>query len=175
MNTKNKCGHCNRKITVELPYSAHNFCDKHFLEYIEKRVRKEIREYKLDTKKTYALKNTKNHEYELTKYFLEKAFNKRLKLKDSSKGEIIPTSLDKEILSFLKSFMNNEPYDYKKIMPLRVVTDKEQEELCRILGLSFKNTTEKLSHLEELEEQHPDTKFSLLKSLKGYEKLPKKQ
>ncbi len=174
MNTKEKCGLCNRKTTVKLAYSAHNFCDKHFLEYIEKRIRKEIRDYKLNTKKKYGIKKTNNHEYELTKYFLEKAFNNMLKIEDSEKGEIIPTSLDKEINTFLKIFIENKSLDITKIKPLRAVTDYEQKELCRILGLKYKNTTEKIPHLEELEENHPGTKFSVLKSLKSYEENLKK-
>jgi len=163
-----KCSKCKSKACVETPFGERHYCDRHFLESIEKRVRKELRtKQKLDVKKEYFIFNDGSHEFELTKHFLKEIFNNRLKLKltkQESKAQIFPCSLDSETSGFLESFLDDKDYKKKRFMPLIVVSQAEMEELCRIKKIKYKE--KKFNGiLDELESDYPGTKFSTLKTL----------
>lgn len=160
------CLKCGKNAKVKLGYT--NYCDSHFLEVIIKRIRKNLLGV-FDFKKEYEILETKN--YDLVKKLLDKVYDGRLKLKKITKfkeGCIISSSLEDESSEFLESFFENKDYKVKKaIYPLRVILRKELKEIARIFKLKYEVTPDLL---DDLEENHPGTKFATLKSLEFYEK-----
>jgi hypothetical protein len=165
----NTCMKCEKKGNVNLGYTS--YCDNHFLEVILKRIRKNLLGV-FDFKKEYKI--LKITETTIAKRLLNKIYNKRLNLieiKEFEEGCIIPTSLDEECSRFMQSFFENKEYEVKNaIYPLRVVLRKELGELARIFKLKYEVKTDVL---DDLEENHPGTKFATLKSLEFYEKNQK--
>jgi hypothetical protein len=75
------CKKCNKKAIEEVEYAGFHYCDNHFLELMEKRVRKNLRTMKLiDIKKKYILYDDSSSESELTEYFLAKIFKGHLSI-----------------------------------------------------------------------------------------------
>jgi hypothetical protein len=182
------CSKCKNKSIDNVEYAGKHYCDRHFLELMEKRVRKNLRvNIDLDVKLEYALLDDNSSEFHLTKYFLEKIFNKHLMLKfrktmpKNSSSLIVPTNLDEQVIIFLDEFLkNNKLNDQTKIktsknknheiMPLEVLQQKEVELLCEILKIKFVPRV-KTDILKELEKKHPGTKFSLFKSRQNLSKF----
>jgi hypothetical protein len=166
------CSKCNRPALPGVDYAGKNYCEKHFLELMERRIRKHLRTGgELDPKKEYFLFDDSSSEFTLTKYFLEKIFNKRLILREiksisgkSSRRIIFPSNLDEQALLFLDQFLlNKKNKKEEKIIPLEVLQQREVELLCGILGMNFKKRV-KRNLLQKLEEKHPGTMFSLFQS-----------
>ncbi len=166
MVKKDVCDKCSKKATVKF---NQQYCDDHFLQTIEKRIRKNIRKQDIDIKHQFYLIKQKGHEYELTKHFLKKIFEGRLKIKEVTKKQpknnIYATSLDEEATKFLNEFFNNKKIELKGIKPLDVVMQKEQKEICRILQIPFED---KKDFLTQFEEQYPGTKYSLKKTMEHF-------
>lgn len=160
-----KCQKCQNEGTIQVTKADMPLCKKHFVERIEKRIRKDLRtRQNLDTKKTYTIRKENTAEYKITKHFLEKIFNKHLKLKDTKKNaDIETTNLDQEASKFLETFMRNAKTEEKAIKPLRKVTQKEIEALSRILNIKQKNKKTN-GILEKLENLYPGTNFSTTKT-----------
>ena len=153
------CSNCKNKAIDNVEYAGKYYCNRHFLELMEKRIRKHIRvKINLDVNKTYTILNDDSSEFHLTKYFLEKIFDGRLalkeiktKLKDTT-NKIIPTNLDEQAIIFLDEFLKNKNINNKTnnnkskekdanqfIAPLEVILQKEVELLCKILKIKFVN------------------------------------
>lgn len=160
-----KCAKCQKEETIKPTKADRPLCKKHFLEQIEKRIRKDLRtRQKLSTKKEYTIKKEETAEYHLTKHFLHNIFNNRLKLKDTNKDpDIKPTNLDIEAEEFLKTYMKNTESNKKTIKPLRKITKKEINAICKILNIKQK-TEQKETFLAKLENQYPGTNFSTIKT-----------
>jgi hypothetical protein len=165
-----KCFKCKKSAIEEVEYAGNHYCERHFLELMEKRVRKHIRVLgKIDEKKEYCLLDDGSSEFQLTKYFLERIYSGRLKLKivktckKNASELIVPTNLDEQALIFLDEFLKNKKKTEKRIMPLEVLLQKEVELLCGILAIKFKPRV-KRNILDDLEKRHPGTMFSLFKS-----------
>jgi hypothetical protein len=63
-------------------YAGNHYCDSHFLELMEKRVRKNLRVNRLiDVNKEYLLIDDGSSEAKITEYFLNKIFKGYLKMK----------------------------------------------------------------------------------------------
>lgn len=171
METKIRCDKCNGTGRVKLSYSQIVYCDEHFLEIIEKRTRKELRESSITPKGEYEIYKEESNEYKLAKYFLDKVFKGRLNIKEvkeTNPETIRPTSLDREAEEFLKSFLEDKEYKPKGIPFMRSILEEEIKEVCRILNMKYKER-ERMKELDSFEEKYPGTKFSLLKSLKELE------
>jgi hypothetical protein len=168
------CKKCNKKAIEEVEYAGFHYCDNHFLELMEKRIRKHLRTAKLiDVKKHYILDDDSSSEAELTAYFLNKIFKGRLAIKiqqashleDNENNIIYPTNLDEQAIKFLNFFLydEKEKVGIRQIMPLEVLTEQEIRILCRILNIKFKKRIEE-NILDSLEEKYPGTKFSVFQS-----------
>jgi len=161
-----KCSKCKLKSTINTPFGERSYCDRHFLDMISKRVRKDLRiNQNLDVKQKYHLKKEKTHEYALTKYFLDNIFKGYLNYNSKSKKNLILSgSLDETTDEFLHTFLKNKKTKNLAITPLRTVLQIEMKELCRILKIKF--VARKNNELsEKLEIMYPGTKFSILRSL----------
>jgi len=173
------CSKCKNVALKNIEYAGKKYCEKHFLELMNKRVRKNLRTRKLiDVKKEYFLLDDNSSELKLTKYFLDEIFKGHLKFnvgkKNSSNLELIaPTNLDEQANIFLDSFLKNKKELLKEvnvqIMPLEVLLQKEVELLCIMLKIKFVPRM-KNDILVELENRHPGTKFSVFQSKMNIEK-----
>lgn len=171
-----KCVKCGKKASINLRYGQQNYCDGHFLELVEKRVRKEIRKhYEVDFNKKYELFNDGSAEYEILNYFLTSIFENNLPIKHTKEYEdkntlFEPTNLEKEIGKFMQTFFENSHFNFTNTLkPLRVVPLKEIKELKRILNIEKPVLDQHNAFIEELQKKYPSTKFSILKSLKHFE------
>ena len=173
-----KCKSCNNKTSkIHLTYPPHELCEECFLRIIEKRVRKHVRINKLFKKNDkITIINDESKEAQVNKYLL-KSIIKNMPVtiteKKTTKGIkagkiIIPWNLDDEINQYLEEVINNyKTNENKKIIKLlKPILNSEVETFAKIKGFKYK----KISHQKEnkfikgLEEKHPGTKFSLLKS-----------
>lgn len=175
---KSKCSKCKAEAIQNIEYAGLKYCEKHFLELIEKRIRKELRtKENIDIKQEQTILKEKSPEYELTKYFLKKIFKERLKLKDTikkTKNTILPTNLDVEAAKFLNSYFENKTYKEENPKPLRIVTKEEIKLLCQILKI--KGAPKKGNEfLDNLEEKYVGSKFSVLRSMDHFEKIKRKK
>lgn len=171
-----KCVKCGKKASINLRYGQQNYCDKHFIELVEKRVRKEIRKhYEVDFQKKYELYNDGSAEYEILNYFLNSIFENNLPIKTIKRYKdedtvFQPTNLENEIGKFMQTFFQNKDFEFTNTLkPLRVVPLKEIKELKRILNIEKPVTNKHNAFIEELQKKYPSTKFSILKSLKHFE------
>lgn len=163
-----KCAICKKKATINTPYGERHYCDTHFMESIEKRIRKDLRiNQPLDLKKKYYLPNPKNSEIKISEIILKNIFGKHLKIEYTidfnKKNLIIPKSLDEEASELIESYFQNKEFSKKYINPLRTVTQKEISEIARILKIQHKPKKNN-KMLEELDKKYPGTLFSILKS-----------
>lgn len=167
------------------------FCDKCFLEIIEKRIRKEIRTNSLIEKNDKILiLNDSSQSSILNQYFLKKIIYKpNIKIKKIKRYEqnfnydkkneytkiIIPHLLDNEIEMLLESFFEDKKEflnNNKNIKLLISITKDEANAVMSILKINTKNTlknneTDISKMIENLEKRYSGTKFSLLKSIKN--------
>lgn len=173
---KEPCSKCRKQAILGIEYAGKKYCESHFLELMEKRVRKNLRVRELiDVKSRYCLVDDGSCEAKLTEYFLNRIFQGYLQTeikndaKQCSGTIIVPTNLDEQALLFLNSFLNEKDAKgakkapYSSIMPLEVLLQSEVEILCRILSIEFKPRIKK-NILDELEIRHKGTKFSLFQS-----------
>lgn len=165
-----ECFKCKKQALPDVEYAGKKYCRSHFLELMEKRVRKNLRVRELiDIQKSYYLFDDDSSEAKITEYFLNKIFRGYLKLKIGNKKSgkeirIVPTNLDEQSIIFLNFFMENKNEKKRKeIMPLEVIQQKEIQILCEILKIFFVPRVKK-DILEELEKKYPGTKFSLFQS-----------
>ena len=160
------CRH--NKKTIKLSYTVREYCDKCFLNYVEHRVRKDIRiNKKIKPRSDLTLFDDESNEFLLAKHFLENVFGKNLEVKTSknkAKANYIPTNLDKYISGRVPEFMENTNKDETNYI-LDNVLEEEIKELCRILKLKGKEIKTELNPLiEEMEKKYPGTKFSIHRS-----------
>ena len=179
-----KCKSCNKESKVHLAYPPHELCEECFLKIIEKRVRKYVRINKLFKKNDKILIiNDNSKEAQVNKYILKsiiKNMPATITEKETSKGTrvdkiIMPWNLDDEINQYLEEVMNKkkEKRNTKEIKILKPVLDSEVEIFAKIKGFKYKKVKhqEKNPFLKGLEEKHPGTKFSLLKSSETLNKI----
>lgn len=185
MKIKNKDScfvkNCRSKPEVKLYYVNRQYCKRHFLELIEKRIRKDIRtNNKLDLRKKYLLLNDSSKEFFLARYFLKKIFGDYLKINEvkkhkNQKNLIIPTNLDREINNDFEKFIKN-----KKIVnnnQIKILSNLLEGEIflaAKLLNIKHSKKKEGQNYLiEKTEELYPGIKFSLKKSLDFIKNLEK--
>lgn len=187
-----KCFKCKKnKAVVDLFYIK-NLCKSCFFKIIERRLRKHIRLNKL-FKKNDRILIIDNLSFYLVKKIIKdlpvKIFFKEIpvnslnnkKIKDYIRNNkinriVIPWTLDDEISLFLENIFLNKKTRIKKdyIKLLKTVTDKEIILFARLKNIKFrenKKNKEIKEFLDKLEYKHPETKFSLLRSINQLEKL----
>lgn len=164
-----KCSICKKKASIITPYGEKSYCDQHFLEAIEKRIRKDVRiNQPLDIKKKYFLLEKETGESEIAKIMLSRIFGEHLTIKETknikSKNLINARSLDDEASDFVNTYFKNKDFEKKESLnPLRSITKKELVELARILKISYK-PQKSSKFLEELENKYSGTLFSVART-----------
>lgn len=156
-----KCTKCKKK-SVWVDYTHKNYCEQHFIEQIEKRIRKHLRINKIiDVKKTYYLQPDKENKHLLTKFFLENIFQSRLKVSNKkNENTLVSDTLDDEAEQLMYYFLKNQEMP-KGIKPINVITDAEAQIISEIIKIPLK-IKPKLQ--EELTKKDPQLLFSLHKS-----------
>ncbi|MCC7574713.1 hypothetical protein KO361_03925 [Candidatus Woesearchaeota archaeon] len=175
MNAK-KCIKCKKESTWT-DHTNQTFCENHFLELIEKRIRKNLRINKTinikNKEQEYYLKENKENTHLITKYFLKKIFQDKLKITNKEKKEIISSkTLNDEAEELLNFFMNKKEITKQEIKPLNVITDEELKKIAEILNIKI---TIKPKKHEELTKKDPQILFSTLKSKEFIEQRLRKK
>ncbi|MBN2423225.1 hypothetical protein JXB41_08435 [Candidatus Woesearchaeota archaeon] len=192
-----KCLKCNKKSCIKI--STNYFCKNCFTEVIQKRIRKELRITRVIKKNDKILiiddgsYNSKNSVYLLKgtlknlpcEISIKKSHYKiGKKIKTNANKIIIPWNLDDECEYFLYCFFNNKKPKYlghykldKKlyIKLLLNVTDSESRKFADIKKFKYKKQKKEKSLINEcldvLEKEHPETKYSLLRSIEEIKKV----
>jgi cAMP phosphodiesterase len=94
-----KCFSCSKNAEIKLSYTSREYCSSCFMKLIERRIKKELRKQGLiNIKERIYLLRQNTKEYFITKYFLDKIFCQRLRIKEinrlSNKKTIIPWNMD---------------------------------------------------------------------------------
>lgn len=167
------CSKCKKTELPDVEYASLKYCTHHFMELMEKRVRKHLRTTKkLSAGKEFKILEDESCEQEITEYFLKKIFGPRIilkKTKKAGKNTIIPTNLDREVQSFLDEFIKNKKMPEKGIKPLEVLTKNEIKLISNIKKIKCADETQS-EFLEQIEKKYPGTKFSAFKSKENIKK-----
>jgi hypothetical protein len=161
------CCQCKLDATISLSYTEREYCNHCFEEYIEKRVRKDIRLNKniepLDT--VYVLDDGSKEAY-IARHFLQSVFEDNLTVETTNDPDrdgkvVVPTNMDRWLSEKLQEFLANEFKPRSRLILLDNVLEEEIVALCRILGRDAEATEDVNMLIEEMEAKYPDTKFSL--------------
>jgi len=163
------CSKCKLNELKNVEYAGLKYCKKHFIELITKRIRKDLRiREEINPNKKYRILKESTPEFILTKYFLERIFEKHLIIEETTelktKNMIVATNLDVEAKNFLESYFTNNKYVEKHIRPLRTVTKEEIEKLCEVLNIKGQPKNG-LIFLDNIDNKYPGSKFSVLRSI----------
>lgn len=194
MVTKKTCIKCKKsKALVNLPHIK-NLCNNCFTKIIEKRIRKYVRINKIFRKNDKILV-IDDLSFFLVKSIIKdlpaKIFLKNMGIDDLSKSTvknkikkekinkiIIPWTIEDEANLFLNNLFSkkNKKINKKFIKLLMTITDKEAGLFAKINKLNFKENKKNKdikNMLDSIEEKYPETKFSLLKSIKQMKEITK--
>lgn len=183
-----KCKKCKNQAEVNFSH-LEPLCEKHFLETIEKRVRKNLRKKSLICKGDRILIIDNNSKEYAVGEFLLKNIIKDLPVKiETKKSEklsyassnhnkiIVPWSLDdetEEFLNFMFSKKKTKKFGKKYHKLLKNISEEEIEKFAEIKRFKYKH--KKRSRIKEmldtLEKRYPGYKFSLLNSIKEVKSL----
>lgn len=98
MGKEKKCDRCSLKSKILLPYGPHYFCERHFLEFFEKRVRKTIRKFRLFSKGERIVVGVSGGKDSLTAlYLLDKFYSSTNEIHALMLDEGIPKYRDKAL------------------------------------------------------------------------------
>jgi hypothetical protein len=179
-----KCTKCSRQARASFRQIG-NLCENHFIELIEKRVRKQLRTGKIIKKNDRILFiNNESKEY-YAGYHLLKSIIKGLPVKIEIKKSkslnpkpakkydkvIVPWSLDDEAEEFINLLFNKKKpkkFSKKSVKLLHNVSEEEIELFAKIKRFKYRKTKKsKIKQmLDKLENRYPGYKFSLLNSTK---------
>ncbi|MBI4919176.1 hypothetical protein HY837_04545 [archaeon] len=175
-----------QKCKQERELFTGKLCSSCFINVLEKRIKKSIREQGgLERNEKILFLLDESVESKITKFFFEKIYsNLPLKIDyekkgsenpefsglfDYQKGEydkiIVPFTSEKVINDFLKSLFENESFEReKRINFLESLTIEEIKDVAKIKNFEGITNTHEL--LDKIEEKYPGSKHSLLKSIK---------
>ncbi|MCF7872405.1 hypothetical protein K9L97_05215 [Candidatus Woesearchaeota archaeon] len=161
-----KCTKCQKKATTTLENTKIQYCDKHFEELMEKRIRKQLRtQQKINTNKTYTIKTKNKNKETLLKHYLKNIFKGNLKLNKTSKNEITTKTSNEIANEFIIQFLKNKKQKQKNtINPFTHITEKELQKLMKIHKIK-PNQTKKQTITEKLENKYPGTIQSTIKTI----------
>ncbi|RJQ18134.1 hypothetical protein C4573_00230 [Candidatus Woesearchaeota archaeon] len=158
---------------ITLSYTPIAYKESQFMDIIEKRVRKEIRKYGYfkAKEKVYVLDDG-SKEFAVSVSMLKGIFKDVLTLlpvkKLNAKKIIIPWNLEREITEKFSCFLEHKKFPKRKknhIYLLKCVLDEELEVYAKLKKLSYTPKKEPCHQIiEEMQKQHPETKFSLYRS-----------
>lgn len=178
-----KCVKCNKTADISLKHLGGSLCASCFIEIIEKRVRKVLREYERlrPSDKIIILDdntlNAKMCTYMLQSIFRGQPFTFSIKKGSISSAEklakrkikvVIPWNMDDEVEQYLDALFNGKKIKKTRfIMPLLGISCEEIEYFAKIKGITGKSKAKtKLGRmLDELEKRYPGSKFGLLRSI----------
>ncbi|MBD3313483.1 hypothetical protein GF345_03505 [Candidatus Woesearchaeota archaeon] len=152
-----------------------SFCKKHFIENIERRVKRDVRQNSLIQKNEKLIVKDP-----LCRHFIEDVLNVPVEIKRSGKGrEVLLWTMDDELLEFLTALFRGRKHKRpakNRIRLFRTVNDRELEAYANLKRLKFsrKRTKEEkgiLKEIDRLEKEHKETRFSLLKSIEELNRL----
>ena len=163
MATKYICGKCSKQGVYT--YVDKHFCEKHFLEIVEKNVRKNFRKYKIQKNEELAINGI------IAKYFVDKVLTMPYEIsKKKSVRLVTEITLDDLDIAFLDNILNNSSnilFNEKFINIFENLPSSVIKDFCKIKNIPF---TKKISKLEKdlslLENKYPGTKNSLFKCVK---------
>ena len=184
------CSHCNKNAaTVYFSYSG-NLCRKCFLRLIEARVRKYARLQNVFKKDDRILVIDKLSTFLIRRIVGDlpfKMFNKKYKIsqlktplvntfikKKRINKIIIPWTIDDECCMFLEHLFVGKTTKLKYYSLMLTMTDEEALLFAGYNTISFKplkKNKEIQAIMRTLEEKYPETKFSLVKSVKEMRKI----
>lgn len=188
MKTKKlKCSKCKKTAEVNLNHMP-PLCKKHFLEVIEKRVRKDIRINKVFAKNDIIICSG-----EISFFLLKSILNKipvNIILKNKTKLEnpekkpkskslvknkiIVEKTADDYCCDFFEHIINKNKINKKEISIIRTLLDKEVEIFAKFNNLKFKpnkKNNEILKIIEEFDKLNPNARFAVFKDWLVLEKL----
>ncbi len=168
------CKKCTRKSQVSLSYEKEGYCEECFLKTVEKRIRKEHRIQKtFKPKEKIYLLNDGSKEFRVSKYYLEKIWpllkitEVKKKIKHAQYKLVIPSNLDREINKRFMSLLTNKKLDSQpknQILFLNNLLEEEIIHICQLMRFKIGKKEKKIPFIEQLETEHPGTKFSMIKS-----------
>ncbi|MCX8147023.1 MAG: hypothetical protein N3D84_00990 [Candidatus Woesearchaeota archaeon] len=172
-----KCLKCSKNVFLN------EFCRQHFIENVEKRVKKEIRE-NANLKKGDVL-FVNNNNSKILEYFIKNVIKTPVEITRDKKSkynkEIVLWTMDDEIALFLHQLFNNKKIigvgqDKKRIKLFRTIKDNELIEYAKIKKLHFKrkkgkNENEILKEVYEIEKRHKETMNSILRCIEKISKI----
>ena len=176
-----KCNNCIKKGSYKA--GNKNYCKSHFLNNIEKRVRKEIRINQLIQKNDNLLilddnsQNFTTANFLLTKIITDPTITitikKKLSKTDKEKYSkiIIPITLDDKSNAYIKALFENTSKlnETKIIEPISVLTNEEVLQYSKLHNLIFELVVKKDDYqvfIDNLENKYPGLKFGILKTIK---------
>jgi len=163
MANKYNCEKCSKKGVYT--YIDKHFCENHFLEIVEKTVRRNFRKYKIQKNEDLRIDGS------LAKYFVDKVLTMPYKISKKDSARVITEiTLDDLDVAFLDNILNNSSnvlFNEKFINIFENLPSSVINDFCKIKNISF---TKKVSKLEKdlslLESKYPGTKNSLFKCVK---------
>lgn len=191
-----KCFKCNQPATISTPQFK-DICNKHFLEVIEKRVRKFTRTNKIfksnqkililnDSSKEFYVSDylvksiTKSLNVKISYQKIKSRFNFKINKKHLSCNLIIlPWNLEDEADEFLSRFIKPnfkfKSYPKKQTKLLKNLLDNEIKIFADLKHFRYNKKTNKTNRplvkfLDNMEKSHQETKFSLLKTIEYLKK-----
>ena len=179
-----KCYLCGAKASIKQQKNR-SICDRCFSRLIEKRIRKFTRLNKIFKPKDRILVIGEINKYLIKnitgempiKLFFRANINKDFVKKNKINKILIEYTLDDEINSFLTSLFKGKKIkrlDKKHIKLLKPVTDDEAKEFARINRLRFKpNKKDPFIQIliDELHQNHPNAKYTLLNNIDDLKKI----
>lgn len=168
MNPKN-CQKCSNPIYHD------QFCKRCFCEVIERRIRKYVRLKELISKHDILVINNPLCEY-LIKSIVQ---DMPVTIKQQGEGKnVLAFTMDDEIEWFLdiifagKDLEQEIKQQNKDIKLLITITDKEAQAFAQAKNIMFPQKQRKYQTiLEQLEQKHKETRYSLFKSVEGIKKI----
>jgi hypothetical protein len=166
-----QCIHCSKKADTHLPY-LHPLCRQCFCNVIEKRIRRYTRLNKVFSKGDRIIAVGELNQYLIPHIIkglpVEIESRKTAPVKDSNAKVVVNWTLDDETCAFLEQLLTGKKREMRHQSILKTVTDKELLLFAGFNKLRFKpnrKNSEVQRILDTLEAKHPETKFSLMKSM----------
>lgn len=156
---------CERSATVQLSYTEREYCEDCFEEYIEQRVRKDIRTNKpIEPLDTVVLYDDGSKEFTVAHRFLQRVFEENITVEpteDEEQATVVPTNLDRYVSEKLRAFLSNEYKRDAVTFLLDNVLEEEIVALCKCWDVNAEAREDVHMLVERMEQKYPDAKFSL--------------
>lgn len=176
------CSKCPGKAVYENKNTG-NLCSSCFLDMIEKRIRKELKNSGwLNKNEKVLILDDNSLEANVTEDLFKKAIGslplqieKSTDLNENYNHVILPWSLERETNGFLSGlFTGNNKNVEEKQMPkciklLKSISEEEIELIAKIKNISGKLKGTEKNYVSQLEKKYPGSKLALVKAVKEFE------